>query len=195
MATSKNSSSIVIRLCGPHHSEFLVQIQDSSGLQNRFLSKREFKTLLILIRAFLCEKTKIVDLTLASECTGRSSAQKWVSQLRKALDDSEHSLVVHDGETFYRLNVSSIEDGDGFRLCRGVFGSDIDAIIDEIIRAIIESLMTGKGKRLATVPKESSFSFVQTQFVGTIVIQAGCASELIVCDSLSVSEQITVLLR
>lgn len=195
MASSKNGSSIVIRLCGPHHKAFLVQIQDSSGLQNRFLSEREFKTLLILVRAFLCEKTKIVDLTLASECTGKSCAQKWVSQLRKALEDNEHSLVVHDGETFYRLDVSSIEDGDGFRLCRGLFGSDIDAIIGDILKAIFESLMSAKDKRVAKVSNEILVDVVQNQVVSTTVIHAGCASELILCDCLSASDQITVLLR
>ncbi len=138
-------NSIIIRICGPCERDFLVQIQDSDALHDRFLEKGELETLLILSRAFLCEKTQIADLMSASECLKQEDrdrelrrVQKRISRLRKALDDTTQALIVNDGSALYRLNVNSIEDGDGFEFCRAVFGTEINVLIDDILNGISE---------------------------------------------------------
>lgn len=191
----------VIELGRPLDHHFLVRLHRRSESRDCHLSKNCFKTLLYLSSAFLNEESQAVDLKSALCHQEKGNVHKAVSHLRRALQIAPRSkeliLPQREPENGYRLNVGSIEEGDGFHRCRGCFEPDINAVIDKIVAGMVKR----NRKTIAVcesrpaVSNERPFDFVQSQFISTTLIQPGCASELILCDSPSAFQQFTVQLN
>lgn len=175
MESSLYSKSAILRLDGPFRGRFKVWVRDSTGLRECLLTESLFVTLLYLCRGFLSEKTGVVDLVEIIGPGARNRVQKTVSRLREALNDEKHELIVHDWDSMYHLDVQAIEDGDGFPLCKRIFGSNIDAVIVDIINGIVEHsrTMNASHKSSAANSDGGSFEHIQTHAAGTNI---ECAS-------------------